>query len=124
MADLASGPRAPMLSKPSPLRIQPPLEIPTAIDVKSIEQIAPIELDRVFLPALLQHFFELEGVAGQSLEIDSDASVLAPVDDTRAEALAQNVDGLIECLSRARLTRLRPEHGEQPLARVKPVWTT
>src|SRR5690242_7626852 len=105
--------------EPLTLEVEPARELRSAGDVKPLEQIAPIHLDRVAEAAAVERLLECDGVAGKVRPIQAQLVPIATDERPHAERLAKNVNRLIERVAGTLVIVLGPEQRQQSVAPMK-----
>jgi hypothetical protein len=87
--------------------------------MEALEQVAPVELDRVGEPASVERFLERDRVAPQMSRRETEC-VAAAENDVRTERAAKNVERLAQRVAGVLGVVLGPEEREERVPTVRP----
>jgi hypothetical protein len=107
------------MTQPLALPLQPPLELRSAAHEETIQQVTPIERQRLHHPAGIERRFELDRVTVDYVQAQADFIVPTRSDGTLPERIAQDVQGLVQRASGMVFVRFGPEEGEKLVSSVK-----
>jgi hypothetical protein len=101
------------------LGLDPAVELGSAADVKALEELAAIELDRITQPAAVERFLEANSVAPEICPVYAQRVAIPAHKRACAESLTEHVDGLAQRVAGMLLVVLGPEQRNERVAPMK-----
>jgi hypothetical protein len=101
------------------LVLDEPLYLRRVIHEKARQEIAPVQFEGGFQPALFDRFLKRCRIAPELVAIDSDFPVAPPHDHVAAQRSAELMKGLTQCVPRTRFIGFGPEKGNQAIPAVE-----